>query len=176
MIKSLLMTALLLLSTNVAAADNLAARLSHDSVVQSFELHGVAAEISAKAAVVATTISTKAAVMYVAEGTFYLTSTTCGGAKNSFFTRLLVTQNGRNFTVKDPVGEKLKGKGTRGGFRVTSSKTNGATGITTFLELTAGPISRNRTANFRFSGSLHRKSDGASCQSVFDGTLRLAAR
>lgn len=109
----------------------------------------------------------------VVAGTFYLTQTNCVGAADAFNTVLYVKQSGGRFTVQDASGLRLKGRGSYRGFSVKARKFNFQSGIETTHSISAGPVLMNYTANFRYTASLRRRLDGASCQSVFEGNLRV---
>jgi hypothetical protein len=109
----------------------------------------------------------------VLHGTFYLTQTNCVGASDAFNTVLYVKQSGRRFTVQDSSGLRLTGRGSQRGFSVKARKFNFQSGIETNHVLSAGPVLANYTANFRYTATLRRRLDGASCQSVFEGNLRV---
>ncbi len=109
----------------------------------------------------------------VVAGTFYLTQTNCIGAADAFNTVLYVKQSGRRFTVQDASGLRLTGHGNQRGFSVKARKFNFQSGIETTHSLSAGPVLTNYTANFRYTATLRRRLDGASCQSVFEGNLRV---
>jgi hypothetical protein len=109
----------------------------------------------------------------VVAGTFYLTQTSCIGAADAFNTVLYVKQSGRRFTVQDSNGLRLRGRGSYRGFSVKARKFNFQSGIETTHSLSSGPVLSNYTANFRYTATLRRPLDGASCQSVFEGNLRV---
>jgi hypothetical protein len=109
----------------------------------------------------------------VVHGTFYLTSTSCVGAAEAFNVLLYVRQNGYRFTVHDSAGMRLTGRGNRAGFSVGTRKLDRRSGVTTTHEISAGPVLSDYTANFRYSATLRRKIDGASCQSIFEGNLKV---
>lgn len=168
--KSLIVAAVLTLMSGQAFAQSSDSSLDVTPIIESFRCEANAA-VAGK--VNAQPIRTQAAsISSIVEGVFYLSSTTCVGASDSFNTRLNVKQSGRNFTVTDPAGLKLKGVGGARGFTVTKKIPNRTSGVTTFVEMSAGPVSSKATAKFRLSMTL-RNTSGAQCQSVFTGTLNV---
>jgi hypothetical protein len=109
----------------------------------------------------------------VVHGTFYLSRTTCVGATDAFNVLLYVRQNGARFVVQDSGGMRFTGRGNRSGFSVSTRKLDRRSRISTTHEIAAGPVLSDYTANFRYTATLRRQIDGASCQSVFEGNLKV---
>jgi hypothetical protein len=104
------------------------------------------------------------AITVTASGSLYFQGSNCGTPSSTVInTRLLVTQKGVSFSVRIPGGQVLRGRGGRGGFRVTT-KFVASNGVMVFEELSAGPVKGGR-AQFRLSFS------SGPCVMVFAGPL-----
>ena len=158
--KSILVATALLVARDAAYAESKWSRSIKTNVMQSMGTQESAQRVNA-------------AGTAVVAGTFYLTQTNCVGASDAFNAVLYVKQSGRRFTVQDSSGLRLTGQGNQRGFSVKARKFNFQSGIETTHSLSAGPVLTNYTANFRYTATLRRRLDGASCQSVFEGNLRV---
>ena len=109
----------------------------------------------------------------VVHGTFYLIRSSCVGTSDAFNALMYIRQKGSRFVVQDSAGMKLTGKGNHTGFSVKSRRLDRRSGIRTTHVISAGPVLSDYTANFRYTATLQRLTDGASCQVIFEGNLRV---
>jgi hypothetical protein len=115
----------------------------------------------------------KAAGTAVAQGTFYLIASTCSGTPDAFEALFYVRQSGSRFTVSDSAGLRLSGRGSRSGFKVSARRLDRRNGVSVTHSISAGPVLYDYTANFRYTATLRRLSDGAGCQAVFEGNMSI---
>lgn len=158
--KSVLVVTALLVTRGAAHAEN-----RWSSSVKGDAVHSMATKESAK--------RVSAAATAVVHGTFYLARTSCVGAADAFNVLLYVRQNGARFTVQDSGGMRFTGRGNGSGFSVSTRRIDRRSGISTTHQIAAGPVLSDYTANFRYTATLRRQIDGASCQSVFEGNLKV---
>jgi|GEM_PF-4229202 len=132
---------------------------------------GVSAQ-AASASKVGMTI--KAASTAVVQGTFYLVSSSCNGTADRFNALFYVKQRGARFTLHDSAGLRLSGRGSRNGFQVSARRLDRRNGMSVTHTISAGPVLYDYTANFRYTATLRRMSDSASCQAIFEGTFNIS--
>lgn len=117
--------------------------------------------------------SIKAASTAVVQGTFYLVNSSCNGTADAFNALFYLKQRGTRFTLHDSAGLRLSGRGSRNGFQVSARRLDRRNGMRITHVISAGPVLYDYTANFRYTATLRRISDNASCQAVFEGTLNI---
>lgn len=158
--KAFLVATTVLATRGAAQAENIWAKTSKPTTAQAMSTKGSAQRVGA-------------ASTAVVHGTFYLVRTSCVGTSDAFNALLYVRQSGYRFSVQDSGGMKLSGRGNRTGFSVSTRKLDRRAGVTTTHVISAGPVLSDYTANFRYTATLRRNFDGATCQAVFEGTLQV---
>ncbi len=158
--KTIFVAASILTTRSAALADTTWAKTSHPAKAQAMSQTSSGQRMSASSTA-------------IVHGTFYLVSTSCVGTSDAFNALFSVRQSGYRFIVQDSGGMKLTGRGNRAGFSVSTRKLDRRAGVTTTHVISAGPVLSDYTANFRYTATLRRNVDGASCQAVFEGNLQV---